>query len=89
MNNINEEIIKYSKELRLPVFRRDFKELAIEAASLRLDYENYLLTLMEREFELTQLSPPPDAFLALSGVAGSLRGRLCPTNFQFFEWSFF
>lgn len=52
MNNINEEIIRYSKELRLPVFRRDFKELAVEAASQQLDYEGYLLNLMEREFEL-------------------------------------
>ena len=52
MDTINEDIIKYSKELKLPVFRRDFKELASEAASQRLDYEEYLLRLMEREFEL-------------------------------------
>ncbi len=52
MNTINEDIIKYSKELRLPVFRRDFKELAGEAASGQLDYEEYLLKLMEREYEL-------------------------------------
>lgn len=52
MNTTNEEIIKYSKELRLPVFRRDFKELASEAAEQRLDYEEFLLKLMEREFEL-------------------------------------
>ena len=52
MDNINEDIIKYSKELRLPVFRRDFKALATEAATQRLDYEVYLLNLMEREYEL-------------------------------------
>lgn len=52
MNTINDDIIKYSKELRLPVFRRDFKELASEAASQRLDYEEFLLKLMEREYEL-------------------------------------
>ena len=52
MDTINEDIIKYSKELRLPVFRRDFKELAGEAATQRMDYEEYLLKLMEREFEL-------------------------------------
>jgi len=52
MNTTNQEIIKYSKELRLPVFRRDFKELASEAAIQRLDYEEFLLKLMEREFEL-------------------------------------
>jgi DNA replication protein DnaC len=52
MDSIDENIIKYSKELRLPVFRRDFKELASEAATQRLDYEVYLLSLMEREFDL-------------------------------------
>lgn len=52
MDTINQDIIKYSKELRLPVFRRDFKELASEAATQRQEYEEYLLTLMEREYEL-------------------------------------
>lgn len=52
MKTIYEDIIKYSKELRLPVFRRDFKELAAEAAGQRLDYEEFLLQLMEREYEL-------------------------------------
>lgn len=52
MDTTQNDIIKYSKELRLPVFRRDFKELATEAATQRLDYEDYLLRLMEREFEL-------------------------------------
>lgn len=49
---INENIIRYSKELRLPVFRRDFKQLAGEAATERMEYEEFLLKLMEREFEL-------------------------------------
>lgn len=53
MNNIiNEAIVKHSKELRLPAFRRDFKELAQEAALQRIDYEAFLLQLMERENEL-------------------------------------
>jgi len=52
MNSINENIVKYSKELRLPVFRRDFKELSKEAAKERLDYEEFLLRLMEKEFEV-------------------------------------
>ena len=51
-NQIDETIVKYSKELRLPVFRRDFKELSKEAATERIDYEEFLLRLMEREFEL-------------------------------------
>lgn len=51
-NTTNELIIKYSKELRLPAFRRDFKELSKEAAKQRMDYEAFLLQLMECEFEL-------------------------------------
>lgn len=51
MNTIEENIQEYSKELRLPVFRRDFKELAGEAAKNHLDYEAYLLQLLEREYE--------------------------------------
>jgi DNA replication protein DnaC len=52
METIDQDIIKYSKELRLPVFRRDFKELAIESAGQKLDYEEFLLKLMEREYNL-------------------------------------
>lgn len=48
---INERIVNYSKELRLPIFRRDFMALAKEAAKERLDYEDFLLQLMEREYE--------------------------------------
>jgi hypothetical protein len=51
MDNINEDIIKYSKELKLPVFRRDFKVLATEAVTQRLTYNAYLLCLMERGYE--------------------------------------
>lgn len=49
---MSEQIITYSKELRLPAFRRDFKELAIEATKEGLEYEAYLLQLMEREYEM-------------------------------------
>ena len=52
MDTINRQITAYSKELRLPVFRRDYKELATEAARQGLDYESYLVILMEREYEL-------------------------------------
>ncbi|MBF6598337.1 MAG: hypothetical protein ITF98_08940 [Fermentimonas sp.] len=48
MDNINNQITEYSKALRLPVFRRDYKELALEAAKDRIEY---LLKLMEREWE--------------------------------------
>lgn len=49
---INENIIKYSKELRLPVFRRDFTQIAKESTSENISYEEFLLKLMEREFEV-------------------------------------
>ncbi|PLB85426.1 AAA family ATPase [Dysgonamonadaceae bacterium] len=52
MDTINQQITTYSKELRLPAFRRDYKEPAIEAAGERLNYEDYLVKLMEREYEL-------------------------------------
>ena len=52
MDTINRQITAYSKELRLPVFRRDYKELATEAARQGLDYEAYLVKPMEREYEL-------------------------------------
>ncbi|UZO79989.1 IS21-like element helper ATPase IstB [Aquimarina sp. ERC-38] len=48
---INQRIVDYSKELRLPVFRRDFSQLAKEAAMEGMDYEHFLLQLMEREYE--------------------------------------
>ena len=51
MDNINNQITEYSKALSLPVFRRDYKSLALEAAIDRIDYEEYLLKLMEREWE--------------------------------------
>lgn len=50
-NHTDQEIIRYSKELRMPVLRRDFKALAQEAASERIDYEEYLLRIVQREFE--------------------------------------
>ena len=52
METTHQDIVAYSKELRLPVFRRDYRELAVEAAASGLNYEAYLLTLMQREYEL-------------------------------------
>jgi len=47
---LKEQVIKYSKELRLPTFRGEFESLAVEAAKQGDSYEQYLLGLMEREF---------------------------------------
>lgn len=49
---IDESIIRYSKELRMPVIRSEFKALAKQAAIDRIEYEEFLLQLMEKEFEL-------------------------------------
>jgi DNA replication protein DnaC len=51
-NEIKAEIIRYSKELRLPVFRNEYEQVAQEAAKERADYEIFLLRLMEREFDM-------------------------------------
>ena len=50
-NEIKSEIIRYSKELRLPVFRNEFEKVAQEAAKDGADYETFLLRLMEREYD--------------------------------------
>ena len=44
-------IINYTTELRLTVFRRDFKELCLQATKEQPAYELFLLQLLEREFE--------------------------------------
>ncbi len=48
---IKDQIIQYSKELRLPMFRREFEQLAMEVAKEGADYETFLLRLMEKEYE--------------------------------------
>ena len=48
---IKEQITRYSKELRLPVVRRDFEYQAREAAKERAEYETFLLRLLEQEYE--------------------------------------
>jgi len=50
--DIDQQIIKYSNELRLPTFRSEFKQLAIEAANQQLDYESFLLELMKKQYEV-------------------------------------
>ncbi|WP_172674332.1 IS21-like element helper ATPase IstB [Persicobacter sp. CCB-QB2] len=45
-----ERIIELSRELRLPALRNNFTTLAAEAAENNLDYEDYLLAILEKEF---------------------------------------
>ena len=53
MNNqqIKEQIIHFSKELRLPTFRRDYKTKAEQSAKDNKSYEAYLLDLMDNEYQ--------------------------------------
>lgn len=50
-SEIKSEINRYSKELRLPVFRNEFEQVAQESAKDGADYETFLLRLMEREYD--------------------------------------
>ena len=63
---IKEQIPNYSKELRLPMFRREFEQIAITAAKERLDYETFLLRLMEKEYE-TRLENRKKSQIRLAG----------------------
>jgi len=49
--DIKEQIVQYSKGLRLPMFRRNFEEIARTSAKEGVDYETFLLRLMEKEYE--------------------------------------
>jgi DNA replication protein DnaC len=50
-NNTSKQITQYSKDLRLPIFARDFEQLAIESTQAGASYEDFLLQLMEREYQ--------------------------------------
>ena len=49
--DVNDQIRQYSKELRLPMFHREFLEMAKQAAIDGLSFEEYLLGLMECEYD--------------------------------------
>ena len=51
-NTHAQQIISYSKELRLPGFRSEFQTLIQQAAQESLSYEAFLLKLLELEYEL-------------------------------------
>ena len=51
-NTTAQQIIAYSKELRLPALRGQFAQLATRAAEQRLSYEDFLLQLLEQEYQL-------------------------------------
>jgi len=49
--NTKEKIVAYTKELRLPAIRNNYTALARQAIKEKISYEDYLLTLLEDEFE--------------------------------------
>ncbi len=49
--NTKEKIVAYTKELRLPAIRNNYTTLARQAVKEKTSYEDYLLTLLEDEFE--------------------------------------
>jgi len=49
--NTREKIVAYTKELRLPSIRSNYMTLAQQAIKGKTGYEDYLLTLLEDEFE--------------------------------------
>lgn len=49
--NTKEKIVAYTKELRLPAIRNNYTAFARQAIKEKTGYEDYLLTLLEDEFE--------------------------------------
>jgi DNA replication protein DnaC len=70
-SEIKAQITRYSKELRLPVFRNEFEQIAQEAAKEQADYETFLLRLMEREYD-TRLENRKKAQIRLAGFPAKL-----------------
>jgi DNA replication protein DnaC len=70
-NEIKAEITRYSKELRLPVFRSEFEQVAQESAKDGADYETFLLRLMEREYD-TRLENRKKAQVRQAGFPAKL-----------------
>ncbi len=51
LKTVQEKINTYSRELRLPAFRKYNKQLAELAARQKSSYENFLISLLEKELE--------------------------------------
>lgn len=52
MNTIQDKIIAYSKALRLPALRKTYQAKAEQAAQHKSSYEDYLLSLLEEEYQM-------------------------------------
>lgn len=50
--NIHSKIVEYTKELKLPGVRKHFQDTLVEASGAELGYEEYLLLLLQKEYDL-------------------------------------
>ncbi len=50
--DINAQIVEYTQELKLPGIRKHFQDTLLAASSEALGYDEYLLRLLEKEYEL-------------------------------------
>jgi DNA replication protein DnaC len=50
--NISTKIVEYTKELKLPGVRKHFQDTLVEASGSEIGYDEYLLLLLEKEYEL-------------------------------------
>jgi hypothetical protein len=51
-DTIASKIVEYTKELKLPGVRKHFQETLVEASSSELGYDEYVLLLLQKEYEL-------------------------------------
>ncbi len=51
MEDINEKIVHYSRQLRLPGFRKNYQSLQEEMPADKMDYNDYLGKLLELEYQ--------------------------------------
>ena len=51
MEDINEKLVHYSRQLRLPGFRKNYQSLQEEMSGDKMDYNNYLGKLLELEYQ--------------------------------------
>ena len=70
-NEIKAQITRLSKELRLPVLRNEFEQVAQDAAKEGADYETFLFRLLEREYD-ARLENRKKAQIRLAGFPAKL-----------------
>ena len=58
-DTLSERIIDYTKELKLPGIRKNFKEESVDAGDNDISYEEFLNNLLEKEYELRLVNTWP------------------------------